>query len=83
MSFVASDLEGTLTAGETWRGVGMYMKRRGRGTAYRVFLLARVPGVLAAKAGLVDGQAVRDGFIAGMARLLRGMTREELGRMAE
>lgn len=31
--FVASDLEGTLTAGETWRGVGRYLKRNGRGLA--------------------------------------------------
>lgn len=83
MTFVASDLEGTLTAGETWRGVGRYMKRHGRGMAYRAFLLSRIPGVLAAKAGLADGQAVRDGFISGLARLFRGMTREELGRMAE
>ena len=82
MGFVASDLEGTLTAGETWRGVGRYLKRNGRGAAYRAFLLARVPGVLAAKAGLVDEQAVRDNFIRGMARLFRGMTPEELGQMA-
>ncbi|MDP9487530.1 MAG: HAD-IB family phosphatase [Actinomycetota bacterium] len=83
MRFVASDLEGTLTVGETWRGVGRYLKRHGRGAGYRAFLLSRLPGVLAAKAGLADGQAVRDGFIEGMARLFRGMTRAEIERMAE
>ena len=83
MSFVASDLEGTLTAGETWRGVGRYLKRHGRGTGYHVFLLTRLPGVLAAKVGIVDGQAVRDGFISGMARLFRGMTRAEVEHMAK
>ena len=83
MTFVASDLEGTLTAGETWRGVGRYLKRHGRGTGYRAFLLPRLPGVLLAKAGLADGQRVRDGFVAGMARLFRGMTRAEIERMAE
>ena len=83
MTFVASDLEGTLTTGETWRGVGRYLKRHGRGTGYRAFLLTRLPGVLLAKAGLADGQAVRDGFIVGMARLFRGMTRAEVDGMAE
>ena len=83
MTFVASDLEGTLTAGETWRGVGRYLKRHGRGKGYRAFLLSRVPGVLAAKAGLADEQAVKDGFIVGMARLFRGMPRTEVERMAE
>ena len=83
MRFVASDLEGTLTAGETWRGLGRYLKRHGRGTAYRAFFLSRLPRVLLAKAGLADGQAVRDGFLVGMARLFRGMTRAEIERMAE
>ena len=83
MTFVASDLEGTLTAGETWRGVGKYLKRHGRGTVYRTFFLSRLPRVLAAKAGLADGQEVRDGFIVGMARLFRGMTRAELDRIGE
>ena len=83
MKFVASDLEGTLTAGETWRGVGRYLKRHGRGFAYRAFLMSRLPGVMLAKAGLADGQVVRDGFIERMARLFRGMTRAEIERMAE
>lgn len=83
MTFVASDLEGTLTAGETWRGVGRYMEDHGRRTRYRAFLLSRLPGVLAAKLRLTDRQAVRDGFIAGLAQLFRGMTRAEIERMAE
>ena len=83
MSFVASDLEGTLTAGETWRGVGRYLKRHGRGAKYRAFFLSRLPGVLLAKMGLADGQAVRDGFLVGMARLFRGMTQAEVDGMAE
>lgn len=83
MRFVASDLEGTLTAGETWRGVGRYLKRNGRGLAYRVYVLSRLPGILAAKAGVADEQRVRDGFVAGMARLFRGMARAELDAMAE
>ena len=83
MSSVASDLEGTLTTGETWRGVGRYLKRHGRGAGYRAFFLSRLPGLLAAKAGLADGQAARDVFIVGMARLFRGMTRAEIDGMAD
>ena len=83
MNFVASDLEGTLTTGETWKGVGRYMRRHGRGAAYRAFLLFRLPGVLAAKVGLVDGQAVRDSFIVGLARLFRGLPQAQIEGMAE
>ena len=83
MSFVASDLEGTLTTGETWKGVGRYMRRHGRGLAYRAFLLSRLPGVLAAKVGLADRQAVRDSFIVGLARLFRGLPRAQIEGMAE
>ena len=82
-SAVASDLEGTLTSGETWKGVGEYLKRHGRGLRYRGFLMARLPGVFAAKTGLTDRQAVRDGFIASMARFFEGMTPEEVEQVAE
>jgi phosphoserine phosphatase len=82
VTFVASDLEGTLTTGESWRGVGRYLKERGRGRAYRAFVLARMPGYLAMKLGLVSEQAFRDGWMERLARLLRGMGPEELERIA-
>jgi phosphoserine phosphatase len=83
MTFVASDLEGTLTIGETWKGIGRYLKEHGRGWEYRTFFLARMPGYLATKVGVRSEQAFRDGWMARLAGLLRGMGTTELERLAE
>jgi HAD superfamily phosphoserine phosphatase-like hydrolase len=83
MAFVASDLEGTLTTGESWRGIGHYVKEHGRVRAYRVFLLARMPRYLATRLGMVDEQRFRDGWMARLAGLLKGMRPAELERIAE
>lgn len=82
MTFVASDLEGTLSTGESWKGIGRYLKGHGRGRDYRAFFLARMPGYAATKvAG--DEQKFRDAWMARLARLLRGMGPAELDRLAE
>lgn len=80
---VVSDLEGTLTTGETWRGVGRYLATHGRASAFRAFLLTHTPGVLLARAGLIDTQRFRNRWITDLIALLRGVTEAELGRMAE
>jgi HAD superfamily phosphoserine phosphatase-like hydrolase len=49
---VASDLEGTLTTGETWKGIARYLERNGKSRAYRNFFNARFAGALLARAGL-------------------------------
>lgn len=82
MMFVASDLEGTLTTGESWKGVGRYLKEHGHGRAYRAFFLARMPGYLATKLGVGDEQGFRDGWMARLAGFFRGMRPEELERLA-
>ena len=35
---VASDLEGALSTGAQWRGIGRYLVANGRALAYRLFL---------------------------------------------
>ena len=80
---VVSDLEGTLTTGETWRGVGRYLATHDRALAFRAFLLTHTPGVFLAKAGLIDTQRFRNRWITDLVVLLRGASGAELGRMAE
>jgi HAD superfamily phosphoserine phosphatase-like hydrolase len=80
---VASDLEGTLTTGETWRGLGRYLRARGHGRAYAFFFVLRLPAALAAKAGLVDGAAFRDRWMRDLPALFTGLTAEEWSRAAE
>lgn len=79
---VASDLEGTLTAGSTWRGVGRYLSNNGREGAYRRFLYPRLPKVWLARRGWIDIQAFRERWMRDLAGLLRGWTRAEVDEMA-
>jgi phosphoserine phosphatase len=80
---VASDLEGTLTTGETWKGLGRYLRTHGHGRAYTAFFLRRLPGALAAKAGLIDISAFRDRWMRDLARLFAGLTVDEWSRVAQ
>lgn len=81
--FVASDLEGTLTAGEAWRGIGAYLKAHGRANAYRLFMLTHFPGALLAKAGLIDKQSFKNRWLADQAQLLRGFSASEIEALSE
>lgn len=81
--FVASDLEGTLSAGEAWRGIGAYLKTRGRANAYRFFLATHFPGAMLVKAGVLDKQAFKDRWLRDQATLLRGYSIPELDALAE
>jgi phosphoserine phosphatase len=80
---VASDLEGTLTTGETWKALGRYLRSHGQGRAYNAFFGARLPRGLAAKAGLIDMLAFRDRWIAELPALLSGLTEEAWNDVAE
>ncbi|MFN8514926.1 MAG: HAD family hydrolase [Chloroflexia bacterium] len=83
---VASDLEGTLTTGETWRGVGRYLREeRGpwAGMRYRAFFAMNTPGILLARRGLFDEQGMRIRWMRDLSRFFRGFDAAELGRMAE
>ncbi len=80
---VAADLEGTCTAGATWRAVGRWLaagERRGR---YRRFVAPRVAALPLVRVGLIDRQAFRDRWIRDLARLLDGLTTAELDALAE
>lgn len=75
---VASDLEGTLTTGETWRILGEFLKSHGRARPYNAFFYSRLPGFMLAKAGLINAQRFREAWFEGMTGLLKGMTREQI-----
>ncbi len=86
VGLVASDLEGTLTAGETWRGVGRYLREAGGWWAamrYRAFFAIHAPAVLLARRGLLDEQAMRLRWMRDLAAVLRGYTADDLARIGE
>lgn len=80
---IASDLEGTLTTGATWRGFGRYLRRHGRALPGTLFLISRLPGVPLARAGLIDKRAYQVAWVTDEIRLLRGATPEQVAQMGE
>jgi HAD superfamily phosphoserine phosphatase-like hydrolase len=80
---VAADLEGTLTDGETWRGLGRWLAAHGRRGEYRRFLALRLPLVPVVRAGLVDRQAFRDRWIRDLIAHLAGADRSRVEEVAE
>ena len=82
-AIVASDMDGTLTTAETWRGVHAWILAHRPSAAARRFVPLRLPAVLTARAGLVDRERFRAWWLAGEAQLLRGATAEALDAMGE
>ncbi len=77
------DLEGTLTAGETWKGLARYLGAHGKKAAYDRFFALHLPGALLAKAGLLPRRWYQNVWMRDLAALLRGMDEGELRAMAE
>ena len=80
---VAADLEGTLTDGETWRGIGRWLTEHGRRRAYRRFLVPRLPLVPLVRAGVIDRQAFRDRWMRDLAVLFGGSDADRVDAAAQ
>lgn len=81
--FVATDLEGTLSAGEAWRGVGAYLKAHGRARDHQLFFAAHIIPAVLARGGILDKQNFRSQWLQDQAKLLRGYTRAELDTLSD
>ncbi len=79
---VVSDVEGTLTTGETWRALGRYYQQREQRGAYRRFFAARVPGFALMKLGVKDEAAYKTRWIEDLAQFFSGMDAATLGEVA-
>jgi phosphoserine phosphatase len=83
IEMVASDLEGTMTAGQAWRGMRDYLSAYGHGTAYKRFWRQQLPGYLLMKMGLRPLQPYKEQWITGMLRLFAGFSEAQFAEMAE
>ncbi len=83
LNSIAADLEGTLTTGETWKGMAAWMQAHGRAGQYRAFFYRHLPGAIAARLGFRDKRAFQDQFMAAAARLLAGLGQAELEAVGE
>ena len=79
---VIADLEGTCTAGETWRGLGRYLASHGRRRAYRLFLAPRLAALPLVRLRLSEKQGFKNRWVADLARLLAGEDEPGLVRIA-
>ncbi|MCX7939082.1 MAG: HAD-IB family phosphatase [Thermoflexales bacterium] len=80
---VVSDLEGTLTSGETWRVIGTFLEEHGRGSADRRLVYAGFPLIALSRLGLVNSQRVREQWFVRMTRLLAGLDQSAIGDLVE
>lgn len=79
---VASDLEGTLTSGETWRGIRAHLEAHGRKRDYDGFMRSKLHLYLGAKIGVVPKRTFQNRWIGDMPMLFKGATLEEFQRLA-
>ncbi len=76
---VASDVEGTLSAGEAWRGMRLYLEANGQGEKFKRFLRQRMFKVLLYRLGLLPNvRAFKEQWIADMLALFAGYSREQM-----
>jgi len=80
---IVSDMDGTLTTAETWRGVLDWVKVNQPSGAAQRFVTVRLPLVILAKLGIINKERFRARWLSDLAALLRGATVDELNAMGE
>jgi phosphoserine phosphatase len=84
LGVVASDLEGTLTRGNTWQGLSAYLRRDSMHVrAFKRFERANGLESLRAKLGLIEATTYQQSMVQNLSSVLVGMTPEEFSEIAE
>jgi phosphoserine phosphatase len=78
---VASDLEGTLSAGTSWEGMRDYLIDQGQEQLYKRFFLRQMPRYGLFKLGLLSREVMKEKWIVGLLRLFSGYTADEMAEM--
>jgi HAD superfamily phosphoserine phosphatase-like hydrolase len=82
-AIIVSDMDGTLTAAEAWRGVQAWVGAHHPSAAARLFLPPRLPVAALVKLGFHDREAFRARWVRDQAGLLRGLSEARLADMGE
>jgi phosphoserine phosphatase len=80
---VVSDMDGTLTTAETWRGVHQWIRANYPSAAASRFITVRLPIVFLARSGLMNKERFRARWLEDQTKLLRGLPAEQLAVMGE
>jgi phosphoserine phosphatase len=80
---VVSDMDGTLTTAETWRGVHQWIRANYPSPAASRFIAIRLPIVFLARSGLMNKERFRARWLEDQTKLLRGLPEAQLVVMGE
>ena len=80
---VVSDMDGTLTTAETWRGVHQWIRANYPSAAASRFIAIRLPIVFLARSGLMNKERFRARWLEDQTKLLRGLPAEKLAVMGQ
>lgn len=80
---VATDLEGTLSSGITWKGMRDFFIANGQQVDYRRFFWRKLPQLLLYRLGLGNERAFKVDWILGLLALARGYSREKLADLGD
>jgi phosphoserine phosphatase len=80
---IVSDMDGTLTTAETWRGVHQWIRANYPSAAASRFIAVRLPLVFLARSGIINKERFRARWLEDQTKLLRGITQEQLAVMGE
>ena len=79
--YIATDLEGTLTAAEGWKSIRHYFESHGHRAAFKQFFITQLPRIVLNRLGWLNTATLRNRWMADMAILFKGYTPDELARM--
>ncbi len=80
---IATDLEGTLTTGQSWRGLRSYLEAHQYKRHFRRFYWRKVPQLLKMKMGRQTLGDFKIDWMRGMLELFDGFSREQFTEVAE
>ena len=83
MDIVASDLDGTISAGHVWQAMRAYLVENGHEAEFKQFNRKFIPEYILVKLGLRNETAFKEKWLLGLLTLYEGFTEEEFGELAE
>ena len=78
---VASDLEGTLSAGTAWQGMRDYLIDQGREQAYKRFFFRKMPRYFLFRLGVISAESMKQDWIVSLLQLFAGYTVEQMAEL--
>lgn len=83
MDIVASDLDGTISAGHVWEAMRAYLVEHGHEAEFKQFNRKFIPEYMLVKLGLRNENAFKQKWLLGMLRLYEGFTEAKFAEVAE